>query len=291
MVLDPSMFNLAFFVLILPMSLIFEGMRRKLIARMQNRVGPPLYQPFFDVIKLFRKEKSDSIARESIFFRVIPPIYFMVTYLLFLFIPLQIIYFDYDFILFIYLIVLSGALYIITGFSSNSPFGIIGSMRELILSVCYEMIFAISLVTFFVFNSILSFHEFNHTWMILRLPLASVCLLIVGLVETRITPFDTVEAPTEIMGSAETEYSGVELAFMEMGKYLKLTFFVLLTTMLLFGFQEITLFFLTALGMLFLFTFTQATTSRYRADQTLRVLMLVLILVIFEFIRIKYIVW
>ena len=101
--------------------------------------------------------------------------------------------------------------------------------------LCYEIIFAIVLFTFVVFTDIQSLADFNETWMIWKLPVASVCLFIIALVETRITPFDTVEAHTEIIGSVETEFSGRSLALFEISSGLRLAFFVFLTTLLLFG--------------------------------------------------------
>ena len=46
-------------ILVLPVAMLVDGIFRKLLAKMQNRVGPPIIQPFYDVIKLFRKGESD----------------------------------------------------------------------------------------------------------------------------------------------------------------------------------------------------------------------------------------
>ena len=279
------------FVSILPLSLLAEGIRRKLIARMQNRIGPPIIQPFYDIMKLWQKRRSDSLAGNNPLFQLIPFLYFLATFSLFLFLPFHIIHFEYDFILFIYVLVLSGALYVIAGFASNSPLGTLGSMRDLTLMVCYEAILTISLFTFFVVADTTSLVNFNEKWMVLRLPIASLCLFVTALVEMRITPFDTVEAETEVMGSVETEYSGRSLAFLELSKYLKLVFFAFLTTTFFVGTSNAIIFLLISLIMLFLFAFSQATTCRYRMDQTFSLLMVFLALAVMEFIRIKYIIW
>jgi formate hydrogenlyase subunit 4 len=285
------MFNLLFLVLVIPVSFVLEGIRRKLMARMQNRIGPPIWQPFYDVIKLFEKGESDSSANENIIFRIMPLIYFITTFSLFLFVPFSLINFPLDFILFIYIFILSGALYIMLGVVSNSPYGYIGSMRDISLMLCYEIIFAIIIFTFVTFTRIRSLADFNSEWMILKLPIASICLFIITLVETRITPYDTVEAYTEIIGSAETEFSGKGLAFFEISKNLKLAFFVFLTTLLFFGFKDLITFSIISLIMLFALTFIEATTCRYRMDQTLNVLIIVLFFAILELIRINFIVW
>ena len=291
MVLNISMFEFLFLVLTIPIGLLFAGIKRKLIARMQNRIGPPIWQPFYDVIKLFEKGESDSWAKENIIFRVMPLVYFLITLSLFLFLPFSIISFHLDFILLIYIFILGGALYILLGIASNSPYGYIGSMRDMTLMLCYEIIFAIVIFTFITFAGIQSLAEFNESWMIWRLPIASVCLFIIALVETRITPFDTVEAHTEIIGSVETEFSGRSLAFFEISNGLRLAFFVFLTTLLFFGFKDLLTFSIISLIMLFVLSFTQATTCRYRIDQTFKILIVVLFFAVIELIRINFIVW
>lgn len=291
MILNISIFNFLFLILVIPISFLLEGIRRKLIARMQNRIGPPIWQPFYDIIKLFEKDKSDSSANENIIFRTMPLVYFITTFSLFLFIPFPLINFHLDFILFIYIFVLSGALYIMLGVVSNSPYGYIGSMRDISLMLCYEIIFAIVIFTFVNFTKIQSLADFNEKWMILKLPIASACLFMIGLVETRITPYDTIEAYTEIIGSAETEFSGKGLAFFEISKNLKLVFFVFLTTLLFFGFKNLITFSIISLIILFVLTFIEASTCRYRLDQTLNILIIVLFFAILEFIRINFIKW
>lgn len=291
MVLNVSMFEILFLILVTPIGLLFVGIKRKLIARMQNRIGPPILQPFYDVIKLFEKKESNSGANENIIFRIMPLVYLITTFSLFLFLPFSIISFQLDFILFIYIFILGGALYILLGIASNTPYGYIGSMRDMSLMLCYEMIFAIVIFTFIVFTGIQSLADFNETWLIINLPIAGFCLFIIALVETRITPFDTVEAHTEIIGSVETEFSGRSLAFFEISNALRLAFFIFLITLLLVGFESLFTFSITSLIVLFILTFCQATTCRYRLDQTLKILVFVLLLAVIELIRINFIVW
>jgi len=291
MILDVSMFNVILLIFVIPISLLFEGLRRKLMARLQNRIGPPIWQPFYDIMKLLEKGESNSKASENIFFRITPLLYLITTFALFLFVPFPIISFPLDFILFVYILILSGALYILSGFASNSPYGSIGSMREIILMVCYEIIFAIVIITFILYTNIESLMGLNQTLLFLKLPLASLCLFVVALVEMRITPLDTVEAQTEIMGSVETEYSGKDLALLEISKDLKFTFFIFLIATLFFGFENVLIFSLISLVLLFIFTFLQATTCRYRLDQTFNLLIFVLLLAVIELLRINYFAW
>jgi formate hydrogenlyase subunit 4 len=291
MILSVNIFKLLFLVLATPIGLLFMGIKRKLMARMQNRIGPPIWQPFYDVIKLFQKRQSDSAAKENIVFRIMPLIYLLTTFSLFLFLPFSIISFQLDFIFFIYIFILGGALYILLGIASNTPYGYIGSMRDMTLMLCYEIIFAIVIFTFVVFTGIQSLIDFNESWLVISLPIASACLFVIALVETRITPFDTVEAHTEIIGSVETEFSGRSLAFFEISNGLRLAFFTFLMSLLFFGFEDLLTFSIASLIMLFILTFCQATTCRYRMDQTLKILIIILFLAVTELIRINFVVW
>ena len=289
--LSINIVSIVFLILIIPFSLLMEGVRRKLVARMQNRIGPPIWQPIFDVIKLWNKGGSDSLASKNVFFVVAPLLYFLVTLGLFLFVPFSIISFDFDFLLLIYLLILDSALYVLIGLASNNPYSILGSMRELILMLSYELILAVTLITIFVFNNILSVAQFDSFFLFWKLPIATVCFLSVVFMGIRVTPYDTVEATTEILESVKSEYSGKGLAFLELAKSLKLAFFAILTVFLFIGEIHLLLFFIVSILMVILFSFTQATTCRYRLDQTLNIFIFILVLALIEFTRIKFIIW
>ena len=205
--LDLDIAKLSVFILLPIIALVFEGIRRKVFARMQHRKGPPIHQPFLDIIKLFGKKKSDSLGRENLFFRISPYLDFIVCWILFLPI-LGIITFNYDFILLIYLLVLSGGLSILAGLSSNNPFSIISSIRDMILMICYEIIFAIILICVMIFTNIISLGNLGGILLAYKLPLALIGFLYIMTAIVRITPFDTVSAHTEVLEGEETEFSG-----------------------------------------------------------------------------------
>jgi formate hydrogenlyase subunit 4 len=277
------MYEIIFFLLVPFIALLYEGFFRKINARFQNRIGPPILQPFYDVMKLFEKKPLKS--QNDPFYKFAPLLYFISVYVLFLFIPFSLISFQYDFVLLLYLTILASAFYVLAGLSSDNPFGIVGSMREMILMIVYEITLVIAVFNFIMRAGVLSFADFNSTLMILSLPLSSIGLAIVSLVEVHITPFDTTEAKTEIMGGARTEYSGRNLALMNLSMFMKRLFFILLMPMLLFGRN---LFVMIPMSFVFLFIYvlSQATTSRYRVDQAFNIYFYVMILVLIDFILI-----
>jgi len=105
-------------------------------------------------------------------------------------------------------------------------------------------------------------------------------------IEIKITPFDTAEAPTEVMDGYRTEFSGKGLAMLELARYIKLAFFSFLTAMFLFGKADILLFYVLGFVLLFLLTIAKVTTARLRVDQTLKVYMVVLVISLLELARI-----
>ena len=274
-----------FLVFVIPLGLLFEGIERKLTARMENRVGPPVWQPFYDFAKLLQKGKTDSRARDNVFFRVCPFLYLLASFVMFLFLPFQLIAFEYDFILIIYISILSSGLYVLSGFASNSPYSIVGSMREIIPMVAAEMVLAISVFSFMIANKATSFASYPLGLPFLAAPLATITLLFVAIIEIKITPFDTAEAPTEILQGYETEFSSRRLAFMELAKYLKLMFYSFLITFLLLGPLSVWLFIPVSLVVLFLLTYEKVTTPRLRVDQTFKVFVPILILALIEIAR------
>lgn len=278
-------YGIAFFVLVPFLALVYEGLARKLNARLQNRIGPPLRQPFYDIIKLWKKKPLKS--QNDPFFKSAPVFYFISTYALFLIVPFSLIAFDFDFIFLIYLTILGSAFYVLAGASSDNPFSIVGSMREMILMIVYEITLAIVIFNFMIKEGVISFSFFSSPLMFLVLPLSAMCLIIISFVELHITPFDTSEAGAEIMVGAETEYSGKALAFMELSKYLKRIFFAFLIPLLIFGRESFWMLFVFSIIFLFIFTVAQATTSRYRVDQAFNMYLIIMVLALIDFILIS----
>ncbi len=279
------MWESIFLVFALPISLFLEGLRRKVIARFHNRVGPPVYQPFLDLRKLFGKGPSDSRGSDNAFFRVCPFLYFLSSFLLFLFIPFQIFSFSFDFILLIYITILCSGFYVLVGFASNSPYGIVGAMREIITMVAYEMVLAVSVFAFMLASGVTSLSAYPAGMHFMTAPLATIALLFVVSIETKITPFDSAEADTEIMYGYKTEFSSGSLAWMELARQVKSAFFMFFLVFLLFGPLHIIWLSIGTLAFVFLFALANATTSRFRVDQVFKVFVPVLALALIELLR------
>ncbi|MEM2538360.1 MAG: NADH-quinone oxidoreductase subunit H, partial [Candidatus Methanomethylicia archaeon] len=123
---------------------------RKLRAKFQSRVGPPWYQPFADIIKLFGKEFFiPSLSQRSIY--VFSPILSLSSILILSFlippgIPHWIGSFTGDLIVIIYFSVMFSLSFILAGVSSGNVFSFVGSSRETIMVLIVELPLAISLI-------------------------------------------------------------------------------------------------------------------------------------------------
>jgi NADH-quinone oxidoreductase subunit H len=123
------------------------SLERIVVARLQGRVGPPVYQNFIDVIKLFNKEilvPKDS--KEAVFIYA-PLIGFAGMFAMLYFVPIPGVYegtnVNSDLIVLIYVMALPAIAHILGGGASSSPYAAIAVNRELKLMLVYEMVFVI----------------------------------------------------------------------------------------------------------------------------------------------------
>ncbi|MBU0532006.1 NADH-quinone oxidoreductase subunit H [Candidatus Micrarchaeota archaeon] len=212
------MIEILFVLLLVPLALVFEGVRRRIVARMHNRVGPPLMQPFYDIAKLISKKEFQN--RNEIF-NLVPYLALICSLLIILIIPFSIIGFDYDFLVVGYIFILQDTFYIFGAIASRSPFGMFASVRELLLMLGYEITFLIVLALFFYGAGATSFQNYNAEFAFTQLPLVSILLLFTGFVILRITPYDVMAAEAEISAGFFSEYSGTSLAMLELAEFIK----------------------------------------------------------------------
>jgi NADH-quinone oxidoreductase subunit H len=208
-----------FFLLVL--SLLAEYEDRKLYARFQNRVGPPIFQPLADLIKLLGKE--DVVVKESdlIIFKLMPMIALAATVTAFFSIPLwkaqALFAFSGDLIVVLYLLMVPSLTFFLGGWYSRSVYSMIGAMRSLIQLFAYEVPLFLAVLAPAMLANTWSLSQMTafyvaHPWFwacnLLGLGVALVALL--GKLEK--VPFDIPEAETEIVAGTFTEYSGRLLA-------------------------------------------------------------------------------
>ena len=117
---------------------LLAGLDRKLSARMQRRVGPPILQPFYDVLKLFEKEKQTVTKVQD---------YYVMLFVIFVMASGAIFFAGGDLLLVIFTLTIASAFLIIAAFSSNSPYAQVGAERELLQMMAYEPMLLVSICT------------------------------------------------------------------------------------------------------------------------------------------------
>jgi NADH-quinone oxidoreductase subunit H len=199
-----------------------QFMDRKLYARLQNRVGPPWYQPVADLFKLFGKESVIPEEADRRMFTLAPIFALAAVVAAFLYIPLwsrqPLLSFTGDLVVVLYLLLIPTLTFFLGGWYSRSIFSTLGAVRSITQLFAYEIPLLIALVSPALLAnswSIAGISQFygDHPWRwLINLPAFAVALVtLLGKLER--VPFDAPEAETEIVAGSFTEYSGRFLAF------------------------------------------------------------------------------
>jgi len=223
------------FILIAPLiGGLIAGVDRKISAHMQGRVGPPILQPFYDVGKLFEKEKT--VANDSQRFYVI-------SYFVFMIFAGALFFAGGDLLLVIFALTLAQIFLVLGAYSANSPYSHIGAERELIQIMAYEPMVIIAAVGMYVvtksFNvgTIASYPQ----PLVLFLPAIFIGFIYILTIKLRKSPFDistSHHAHQEIVKGVTTEFSGPTLGLIEVTHWYE-TVFLLGFVYLFFAFSPL----------------------------------------------------
>jgi len=221
-----------FYILVFPgflflstISLLAEYVDRKLYARLQNRIGPPWFQPFADIIKLIAKEEVTPAQANPKMFHLAPLFALSATVTAFLYIPLwkagSLFSFNGDVIMILYLLTIPTLAFFIGGWYSTSLFARLGSVRAVTQLFAYEVpLFMSILASALLANSwsladiVIFYGQHPWYWLFNLIGFAVSLIALLGKLEK--APFDIPEAETEIVAGAFTEYSGKLLAFLRL---------------------------------------------------------------------------
>jgi NADH-quinone oxidoreductase subunit H len=198
-----------------------EYVDRKLYARLQNRVGPPWFQPFADFVKLLAKENLVPGKDRKVMFQLLPFFALAAIATSFMYIPVwgtrALFSFNGDIIVVLYLLSIPTLTFFLAGYSSQSLFSLIGSVRTLTQFFAYEVplfltfLSAALLAGSWSISDISAFYNQHHWyWLFNILGFGISMIALLGKLEK--VPFDIPEAETEIVGGTFTEYSGKLLA-------------------------------------------------------------------------------
>ncbi|VVB77819.1 NAD(P)H-quinone oxidoreductase subunit 1, chloroplastic [uncultured archaeon] len=225
------LFAIVNILVVLILAPFYISLIKKVKALFQGRKGPKLFQAYYNLLKLFKKESIYS-TNSSFIMRVAPYINIICSIVAILFVPLLFIpdnYFGFgNIILFLYILALAKFFMALAGLDAGSTFGGMGSSREMSISSIIEPIVIIIFATLaFVYNSVNFFEIFGATSVGLvhaSLWLLLIPLIIVLLTETARIPIDNPETHLELTMVHEAmilEQSGKNLALMELSSGVK----------------------------------------------------------------------
>jgi len=194
---------------------LMMGIDRKITARMQRRYGPPLLQPFYDVLKLFSKENL--VVRRS-------QNMYIVFYLLFMVFTGALFFTGGDLLLVIFSLALAGIFLVLAGYKGSSPYSHIGAERELLQMMAYEPMVLLTAVGMYMVTRSFSVGAIANYPVPLLLVLPGI---FIGLIEAltiklRKSPFDLATSHhghQEIVKGVTVEYSGSALAMIELAHW------------------------------------------------------------------------
>lgn len=264
---------------ILLYGLAYEWVERKLVARLQNRVGPRWFQPFADVVKLLSKEEVVPQGVDKFLFQWLPIAALAGGLTAALYVPvfgLSPAYsFKGDLIATIYLLSILTLCTGLAGANTFTRFSVIGATRTLTQVFSYEAPFMLALLGPAIVAGSWQISEIAGysagRWLILTQPIGFLVALIGLMGKLEQSPFDAPEAETEIVAGALTEYSGRGLALFRLGKGVELVVgLTLISAFYLGGVTNLLSFLLKTLILLLILSSLQTLLTRFRIDQVAR---------------------
>jgi len=275
------------FLLTAIIGLIASWIDRKVTARVQYRVGPPLFQPLIDIVKLLGKETLIPKGASKTTFMAAPLIgitsVMIVSTLLWLNNIDPSKGFLGDLIVVIYLLTIPSLSIIMGGFASANPYASIGASREMKLILGYELPFVLAVMVPVIrsgysirLGEILTYQAQSGVVVgSISGTLALIVVIMCVQAKLALIPFDMPEAETEIVGGPLIEYSGSGLAIYKLMKNMLLfvlPFFLMIVFMGGFRFDGIHLLYgvLKYVGLVALITVIRNTNPRVRIDQAVR---------------------
>ncbi len=219
---------------------------RKVVAFMQDRLGPNragpfgIFQPFADGVKMFMKEEIiPAVSNQTLF--IIGPCIAMTTALMTSAVvpwstditingtkyPLQVTDVNIG-ILYLFGVVSIGVYGImIGGWASNNKFSLLGALRASSQMISYEIAMGLSIIALVMMTGTLSLREISAQqpgghWNIFYQPIGFLVFLICAFAECNRTPLDLAECETELVGGYHTEYSSMKLGFYLFSEYVNM---------------------------------------------------------------------
>nr|YP_009704176.1 NADH dehydrogenase subunit 1 [Prismognathus prossi]QEN73234.1 NADH dehydrogenase subunit 1 [Prismognathus prossi] len=255
-------------------------MERKVLGYIQLRKGPNKVgfigfpQPFSDAVKLFSKEQMYPLMSNFNLYYFSPVFNLFLALLIWFCIPLFSGFMSFSLGMLFFLCCASLSVYTVmmAGWSSNSNYSMLGSLRSVAQTISYEVSLALTLLSFLFLVSSLSLLDFmvfqDILWFFfLYFPL-SLVWFVSSLAETNRTPFDFAEGESELVSGFNVEYSGGGFALIFLAEYSSILFMSLMCCFLFLGGNYFSSMIFMLLGLMsFMWVWVRGTLPRFRYDK------------------------
>jgi NADH-quinone oxidoreductase subunit H len=268
---------------------------RRVVGRMQSRLGPNrlgpfgLLQPIADAIKLMQKEVLQPKTASGLIFTMAPIMFTVPGIAMMAVLPwgrnMSLADLNVGLLYILGMSSLGALAVFMAGYSSNNKYALFGSMRVIAMLVSYEIPIVLSLLGIVLFTGTMSvegivlFQEHYWSLMIMLQPLAFIIYFFSVSAELNRTPADIAEAESEIVGGYHTEYSGMKFGLFYAAELINAVAVSAIISSLFLGgwwaykIDEIVPGWMIFIGKIymvyFLFVWTRGTLPRFRIDQLL----------------------
>ena len=220
------------FSLLLPLFLIW--FERRVVARMQDRVGPNrvgwqgLLQTIADALKLLIKEDIVPIGADVFVYNAAPIVSVVAVIAMWAVVPFAHNMMGVDLNVGALYVVAVGSLgtlaIMMAGWSSNNKYALLGAFRTVAQLVSYEAPMILSMLIPVMLASSMSMADIvnaqKEVWFIFSAPIAALLFFITSIAEVGRTPFDLLEAESEIVAGFHIEYTGMKFGMFFVAEFL-----------------------------------------------------------------------
>nr|WHU31864.1 NADH dehydrogenase subunit 1 [Aeschrocoris ceylonicus] len=255
-------------------------MERKILGYIQLRKGPNkvgfigILQPFSDGIKLFFKEQTYPYKSNYLVYFLAPMFMLFLSFLLWCLFPIMFNVFNFNYGLLFFMVITGMGVYgiMLSGWSSNSNYALLGSIRSVAQVISYEvsmiMIMLCGVIFVYSYNLLDFMYYQDYIWILFFSMPLFYCWMSSCLAETNRSPFDFAEGESELVSGFNVEYSSGGFAFIFLSEYMNIIFMSVMTVIIFMGCDLWSiLFYLKVLFIVIWFIWVRGVLPRFRYDK------------------------
>nr|WNV22546.1 NADH dehydrogenase subunit 1 [Psylliodes hospes] len=255
-------------------------LERKVLGYIQIRKGPNkvgylgLIQPFSDAIKLLTKEQIYPLMSNFNLYYICPVLNLFLALFLWFSMPFFSVNLNFNLSILFFLSISSLSVYTImlAGWSSNSNYSLLGSLRSVAQTISYEVSLILILMSFLFLILSLNLIDFyiyqEYIWFIFMMFPLCVMWIVSSLAETNRTPFDFAEGESELVSGFNVEYSSGGFVMIFLAEYGNILFMSMVSVILFLGSNLMSFMFFFKLSLVsFFWLWVRGTLPRYRYDK------------------------